>query len=239
MTVWFFVAKSRKRLDTVDSAWGSAFMVAAWSVVVQSWSIRSLVIALLVTVWSVRLTMHIVKRNHGKDEDPRYKALSDKWKGNFWIRAYVSIFLTQGLLAWAVSVPVVMAAGVSLDALEWLLPLGVALWAVGFVCESVADSQLGRFIKEKSNKGQVLDTGLWRYSRHPNYFGELLQWWSIGLIAAQAAWGWIGFLGSLLLTVLIVFVSGIPPIERRRKDNQAYQDYAKHTSKLIPLPRKP
>jgi steroid 5-alpha reductase family enzyme len=122
--------------------------------------------------------------------------------------------------------------------LAWLTWLGAGLWLVGFVVESVADRQLAAFIKDKSNKGKVLDTGLWRYSRHPNYFGELLQWWAIGLIAAQTAYGWIGFAGPLLLTILIVFVSGIPPIENRRRDNPAYQDYKRRTSRLVPLPRR-
>ncbi len=238
MTAWFLLARKRQRLDTVDSAWGGGFAVAAWSVALQAPSARTLVIALLITVWSGRLTNHIARRSRKNSDDPRYVAMAEKWKGNVWVRAYVSLFLTQGFLIWVVSIPVVMAAGNLLGGLNWLTSVGAVIWLVGFVVESIADRQLAQYLSDKKNKGKVLDTGLWRYSRHPNYFGELTQWWGIGVIALQAAFGWIGLLGPLTLTILIVFVSGIPPIEKRRKDNPAYREYMKHTSPLIPLPRK-
>jgi steroid 5-alpha reductase family enzyme len=238
MTAWFLLARKRQRLDTVDSAWGGGFTVAAWAVALQAPSARTLVVALLITVWSGRLTNHIARRSRKNNDDPRYVVMAEKWKGNLWARAYVSLFLTQGFLIWVISLPVVMAANNALSGLTWLTALGAAVWLSGFIIESVADKQLARFVSNKSNKGKVLDTGLWRYSRHPNYFGELTQWWGIGVIALQVAYGWAGLLGPLVLTVLIIFVSGIPPIEKRRQGNEAYQEYKKHTSPLIPLPRK-
>ncbi len=237
MTAWFLLARKRQRLDTVDSAWGGGFAVAAWAVAIQAPSTPTFVIALLVTLWSGRLTNHIANRSRKNSDDPRYVAMADKWKGNVWVRAYFALFLTQGLLIWAISLPIVMAAGNEIVGLRWPLTAGIVVWIIGFAIESISDKQLANYLSDKKNKGKVLDTGLWRYSRHPNYFGELTQWWGIGIIAIQSSFGWIGLLGPLLLTILIVFVSGIPPIEKRREGNAAYQEYKKRTSPLIPLPR--
>jgi steroid 5-alpha reductase family enzyme len=239
MTLVFFVAKLKDRIDTVDSAWGLAYIVAAWSVVMQERTGRGILIAVLITIWGLRLTRHLFMRSarRGKD-DPRYQEMRDKWKGNVWLRAYGVVFLLQGFLVWVVSVPAVMAAGHVLPNFHWLNGVGVIIWFVGFITESISDSQLSKFVQAKKGKNAVLDTGLWRYSRHPNYFGELTQWWGIGFIACQTSFGWLGLIGPLTLTILIVFVSGIPPIERRRKDNPRYREYMKRTSPLIPLPHR-
>lgn len=237
MTCWFIAARMRKRLDTVDVAWGLGFVVAAWSAALLRPSFRSAVIAVLISIWGVRLANHIYQRAKTKSEDPRYEAISQKWKGNFWLRAFLSIFLLQGVLIWVVSLPVVMATGRPIAGLELLTPIGALLWYVGFAIESTADRQLAQYLRLK-NRPKVLQFGLWKYSRHPNYFGELLQWWAIGLIALQVHNGWIGLIGPLVLTILIVFVSGIPPIEKRRAKDKAYRAYQKTTSSLIPLPPK-
>ncbi len=184
--------------------------------------------------------MHIFKRSkRHTEDDPRYTAMAEKWKGrNYWLRAYLSIFLLQGVLILLVSAPVVAATGPRMPGFELLLDVGLVIWLVGYVIEYYADWQLAKFRANPANKGKVMSSGLWRYSRHPNYFGELTQWWGIGLIACEAAWGWVGLFGPSLLTILIVFVSGIPPIEKRKKDDPAYQAYKKRTSSLIPwLPK--
>jgi len=234
MTLWFVVARARKRLDTVDMAWGGGFIVVAWAVVVQHASLRSMIVAILVSLWGVRLFLHIFRRARKSGEDPRYAEMAKKWRGNVWLHAYFMIFLLQGLLIWIVSLPVAFAGGESLNGWGWLLGVGVAIWLFGFIFESIADSQLGKFISNPQNKGSVLQTGLWRYSRHPNYFGEVTQWWAIGVIALSTTFGWLGLLGPLMLTFLIVFVSGIPPIENRKKSDPAYREYMRHTSPLIP-----
>jgi steroid 5-alpha reductase family enzyme len=238
MTIWFVVARQRQRLDTVDSAWGGGFVVVAWSVMLQAPSARSLVIAVLVTIWGARLAYYLVRRSSRRDEDPRYKQMAKKWRGNYWLRAYISIFLLQGLLIWFIALPVSMAANDSSGGrgLAWLTIAGVLAWVMGFVVEVVADKQLSNFLSVKANKGKNMETGLWRYSRHPNYFGELVQWWAIGVIVLQVNWGWLGLAGPLLLSVLIVFVSGVPPIENKRRDNAEYQAYKRRTNMLIPLP---
>ncbi len=224
-------------LNTVDAAWGSGFALVAWLVAIQQPSARSLLIAVLVSVWAARITNHLVRRVFSSGEDPRYAELSAKWQGNFWLRAYVTIFLLQGVLVVLISLPVTVAAGgAQLDNLGWLSVLGAAIWAVGFGIEAAADRQLRDFIANKPPKGAVMDQGLWKYSRHPNYFGEMVQWWAIGLIALQVSYGWIGLLGPLTLTYLLLFVSGIPMIENRKKNDPPYRRYMQRTSMLIPLP---
>lgn len=237
MTAWFLVARWRQRLDTVDIAWGFGFVLAAWAAVILQPSFRSYVIAMLVTFWGLRLAAHIYKRSRIKKEDPRYTEIASKWKGNFWLRAYVSIFLLQGLLVWIISLPIVMATGRQLDGLNWLTTVGAIFWVVGFGIESVADYQIARYLRQK-NRPKVMQTGLWKYSRHPNYFGELLLWWGIGVIALQASYGWVGLIGPLVLSILIIFISGIPPIEKRRSKDSSYRAYQRSTSALILLPQK-
>ena len=236
MSLACVLARSRQRLDTVDTAWGIGFMLAASSTVaVSPHRSRALLTAwLLVLVWGGRLSWHIYRRNRRRSDDPRYRELSQRWRGNFWRRAYVSVFLVQGALIWVICLPLVMLARTGPVAWGPLAMAGTLLWLAGFAIEAAADRQLSGFLKRPDHP-KVMDTGLWRYSRHPNYFGELLQWWSIGLIALEAPYGYIGLIGPLTLSLLIVSISGIPPIERRRHD-PAYQAYRRRTSVLVPWP---
>lgn len=236
MSLAFMVAKWRERLDTVDIAWGPAFVTVAWLTVGLKPSFRSWLIVALVSVWAIRLASHILQRARTTGEDPRYLELTKKWKGDLWANAYPRIFLLQGLLVWIVSLPVMVASD-TLVGWQWLTWLGLLVWLKGFVVETVADRQLAEFL-QRTKRPKVLQTGLWRYSRHPNYYGEILQWWGIAVIALQASWGYIGLLGPLVLTFLIVFVSGIPPIEKRRAKDPEYKDYQRRTSALLLLPPK-
>lgn len=238
MTLAFCIAKTRNRLDTVDSAWGLGFIVLAWVSVLQQPTPAGLAIFGLVTIWGLRLASHIYARSKRGGEDPRYTEIAKKWKGNYWLRAYISIFLLQGLLILIVGLPITFAATDSVETIHclgWLTLLGIIVWLKGFVIEAVADKQLSTFKKQK-NHPKLLQTGLWKYSRHPNYYGEILQWWGIGIIASQANYGWVGLLGPLVLTLLIVFVSGIPPIEKRKADDKEYQQYKRRTSPLVLWP---
>lgn len=235
MTVIFGVAYKRKRLDTVDGAWGGAFVVAATMVAGLQPTLRTIVIAVLIDIWAIRLSSHIIDRirSHNQD-DPRYTELASKWKGNYWSRAYVSIFLTQGIAALIISLPTVFATG---DDTTWSTPLlaaGIVVWVAGFITELVGDRQLRQFLADKKNKGKVLDSGLWHFSRHPNYLGELTQWYGIGIIACGAAWGWVGLIGPVALNILIRYISGVPPIERRKSKDPAYAAYIKKTNPILP-----
>jgi steroid 5-alpha reductase family enzyme len=238
MSLWFLVGRWRKKLNTVDVAWGSGFAIIAWLVAWQQPSARSTVIAVLITIWALRLTSHLARRVFGGKEDPRYARLSKQWKGNFWLRAYFSIFMVQGLLVMLISLPIIFATGEQSADLGGLTVLGAAVWVMGFGVEAAADRQLRDFVNNKANKGLVMDLGLWRYSRHPNYFGEMVQWWGIGIIALQTHHGWVGLLGPLTLTFLLLFVSGVPLIEKPRQNDERYQDYRRRTSVILPWPPK-
>jgi steroid 5-alpha reductase family enzyme len=238
MTVGWVVAKQRNRIDTVDTLWGMGFVLAAYLVLAQHFTLRSFELAILIAVWGVRLSVHLAQRSASRGEDPRYVEIKSKWKGDVWTRAYFSIFLLQGFLIWIVSSVTVFAAGKEFPhgtGYTVLQVVGILTWIFGIYFESTADKQLKEFVSNKKNKGKVLDTGLWRYSRHPNYFGELAQWWGLGIIACEVSYGWLGLIGPLVLTILIVFVSGIPPAEKHRKKDPKYQDYMRRTSVLIPL----
>jgi steroid 5-alpha reductase family enzyme len=236
MVGWFAVARSRNRLDTVDNAWGGGYFVLAWATALQSTSWLSLLVATLVTIWAGRLTYHIASRNSQRPEDPRYVEISQKWKGNLWLRAFFSIFLLQGLLIWIIGLPISLAGNVSSSHVHLLAIVGTLIWLKGFVIEIIGDRQLKAYLATKPAKTAVLDTGLWRYSRHPNYFGEIVLWYGIAVIASGAHWGWIGLIGPTVLYITIRYASGVPPIENKRKDNPAYQAYKARTSVLLPLP---
>jgi steroid 5-alpha reductase family enzyme len=236
MTVWFVVARARKRLDTVDNAWGGGYFVMAWVVVAIQRSWLTLVIAILTSIWAARLTLHIAKRNAKRPEDPRYVAISQKWKGNYWIRAYFSIFVLQGALIWTIGLPISLAGNLSVKHQLAYGIIGTIIWIKGYVIEALADRQLRQYLATKPDKTSVLDSGLWRYSRHPNYFGEIMQWYGIAIIACGVRYGWIGLIGPTVLYLTIRYASGVPPIENRRKDNPAYQAYIERTSVLFPLP---
>jgi steroid 5-alpha reductase family enzyme len=238
MSIWFAVAKARKQLNYVDVAWGGGFVIIAWVVALSHPSARSTLIAVLVSFWGLRIISHLARRVFRSGEDPRYQEMSKKWASAFWPRAYLQVFLFQGALMLLVGLPIFMATGEQNGDLAILSVLGTLLWFIGFVIESAADSQLRQFLADEDNKGKVMDQGLWRYSRHPNYFGELTQWWAIGVIALQASGGFVGLLGPLTLSILIIFVSGIPPIERKKKSDPAYAAYMKKTSPLILWPPK-
>lgn len=237
MTAWFVLARALKRADAVDSAWGLGFVTVAWTALAAtgSYQASAIVTAVLVTIWGLRLFWHLTKRNIHRPEDYRYQTYRTKWGRHFWLQAYARIFLVQGLLLSLISLPViaVMHAG---GAITGIAIIGFAVWAIGILCESVGDYQLQQFMKMRK-KGEIMQRGLWKYSRHPNYFGEVTAWWGAALVAC-AYRQWWGVLGAVVITVLITKVSGIPPLEKHYADNTAYQEYAKHTSVLVPLPRK-
>lgn len=237
MSAWFLLGKRLGRIDVADTAWGGGFIVIATICLLSHTYNRSILMWVLITIWGARLALHIWRRNAFKGPDKRYEELSAKWrKDKFWLKAYVSVFLLQAILIYVIALPVMIASGEHTKPLGVLNFIGVVLWVLGFIFEVTADRQLSGFLQTPDNKGQIMTTGLWKYSRHPNYFGELLQWWAIWVITLGPAIGWIGLLGPVLLTYLILFVSGIPPIEKRHSKKPGYDEYKRRTSVIIPLP---
>jgi len=225
----------------IDVFWGVGFVAIAWiCVAVGHGSLdRRLLLAALVTVWGLRLAVHIGTRNLGAGEDRRYAAMRERDGARFWLTSLYRVYLTQAAVMWAVSLPVQaggsLGGGRGLGALDIV---GAAVWLVGFGFESIGDLQLGRFRADPANRGRVMDRGLWRYTRHPNYFGDASVWWGLGLIAlgagASAAWGLVG---SALDTLILTRVSGKPVLERDiERRRPGYRDYVERTSGFIPRP---
>ncbi|MET1075574.1 MAG: DUF1295 domain-containing protein [Umezawaea sp.] len=231
----FTAAKARGRYDVVDVFWGLGFaIISVATLLIAGPTPRGLLVALLTVVWGVRLGVHIHLRNHGKDEDPRYVAIL-KRRG---VLGMYRVYLTQAVIMVLVSLPVQAASYLSapIGVLDYL---AVLLWAVGFAFESVGDWQLTRFRNDPASKGQVMDRGLWRYTRHPNYFGDAVVWWGLFLFATHH---WIGLLtvvAPIAMTFTLANGTGKPMLEKgMEKRRPGYADYVRRTSGFVPWPPK-
>jgi steroid 5-alpha reductase family enzyme len=238
MTGWFLLALWRRRNDLADIAWGGGFIAAALTAVFLQTGLgsRARLVVLLVILWGLRLAVHIGLRNLGKGEDERYRKWREEWGRHWLLRSYLQVFLLQGFLLYLISLPVIWTILAKPSPWSGLDALGLAVWIVGFVFEAVGDFQLARFKKDPAHRGKIIQTGLWRYSRHPNYFGEVTLWWGIYLLALSAPGGWMTIIGPLTITFLILKVSGIPLLEKKYVNNAAFQEYARRTSAFFPLP---
>lgn len=244
MNLVYLLAMKVKNASIVDVAWGLGFVAVALVLLISTGSFNPAAVTLycLVNLWGLRLTNHLAIRNLGQAEDWRYRAWRKQWGSSYAWRSYLQIFMLQGLMMWLISLSLVIAfaAGAAYVPEGSWLAAGVAVWIIGFGFEAVADWQLAKFKKAGTKKaGSVLSTGLWRFSRHPNYFGEILQWWGLWLCVLNLPMGWVAVISPLTITWLIVFVSGVPLLERKYAKDKAYQAYAKRTSRLVPWPPKP
>lgn len=240
MSLWFLVSFIKKRNDVADVAWGLGFVLMTWTSYFLSGDsgVRGILVGVLVSVWGLRLAWHIHARNKGKAEDYRYIAWRKEWGKWFYIRSYFQVYLLQGLFLFLIVVPVLLINNSTGTALGLLDIVGVIVWLLGFYFEAVGDAQLARFIKDPSNKGKLMQSGLWAYTRHPNYFGEVTQWWGIWIIALSVSGGWLAIIGPITITFLILKISGIPMLERKMEENPDFAEYKRKTSVFIPLPRK-
>jgi steroid 5-alpha reductase family enzyme len=240
--ILWVVATSRRDVSIVDLFWGCGFVVTVWLSAVQSspWSARISLLAALTTLWGVRLSSHLARRNHGRPEDPRYAAMRAAHGPRFWWISLFTIFLLQGAILWFVSLPLQVTAVCDLPrAVSIADVLGTVLWSVGFLFESVGDWQLARFKADPANAGKVLDRGLWRYTRHPNYFGDCCVWWGLYLIAAAAGAAWT-IASPVAMTLLLLKVSGVTLLERTITDRRPeYATYQARTNAFFPGPPRP
>lgn len=239
MTGWFVLSIWKRRNDVADTAWGLGFVLVALTSLLSSSSSlngRGVFVSTLVLLWGLRLAIHISHRNRGKAEDTRYVEMRKSWGSLFFFRSYMQVFLLQGALLLLVATPVlyINLLGKGGDRMTWIDALGTSIWITGFLFESIGDSQLTKFISNPMNKGKLMTTGLWRYTRHPNYFGEVTQWWGLFVIACSLPQGWITIIGPLTITGLILFVSGIPMLERKMMTHPDFPAYAKRTSVFLP-----
>lgn len=240
MTVWSMFAIFYKRNDMADSAWGLGFVFVAWlSFYISGYSIIGMLVTILVTIWGVRLAYHISFRNIKKTEDERYAKWRLEWGKWADIRSYFQVFMLQGILLFLISLSTIFINSSGLNAISIYTILGVFVWIVGFVFESVGDMQLKNFIKDPLNRGKIMNLGLWKYTRHPNYFGEITMWWGIWIIALQIPNGIYTIISPLLISYLIIKVSGVPMLEKNLEKNPLFAEYKAKTSILIPwFPKK-
>ena len=235
MALFFIYAVYKKDNSVVDVAWGTGFIIIAWySLFAQGmYQPYHFLITLLVTVWGTRLSWHIYLRNHGKSEDPRYAAWRRQW---VWVnvRSFFQVFVLQGAILLIIAYPIMFINSHVTPALGWYALAGMALWIFGFVFESIGDYQLKQFLSDARNRGRIMREGLWKYTRHPNYFGESCMWWGIFVIACGVPGGWTTFVSPLLLTYLLLYVSGIPLAEQQLQNNPEFQAYARSTNAFFP-----
>lgn len=241
MTVAFLIAIALRRNDFADVAWGLGFAVIAWFVALgpgAAASPRGLLVAVLVTVWGVRLAVHIGRRGFsaGGSEDPRYAAWRLQWGRWFLLRTYLQVFMLQGVFMWLVALPV-MAVGASAGGrLGVVDALGAGLWATGLMLETRADAQLARWLAEPAHRGRPRTTGVWAWTRHPNYLGDALVWWGIAVIALSVPGGLIGIVGAAVMTLLLRYVSGVPLLEKRHMGEPEWDAYRARTPIFLPRP---
>jgi steroid 5-alpha reductase family enzyme len=230
-------------MSIVDIFWGPGFAVIALTTFLLSSEsgagVRRVLAAGLTVVWGLRLGTYLWWRNHGKGEDPRYtEMLREKHRTNLAWHSLTKVFLLQGALMWLISVPVQLAAYLAQPPqLGWPAWLGVVLWVLGFGFEAVGDAQLARFKADPANRGRVMDRGLWRYTRHPNYFGNACLWWGLWLIACDRPVGLLTVFAPVLMTHFLLNVTGKALLERRLSGSRpGYAEYVARTSGFFPLP---
>lgn len=234
-SLWFIVSLLVRRNDVADVAWGLGYvLICIYLFKTQTLTSVSVLVYTLVCIWALRLSIHIFLRNRGKPEDFRYRQWRKEWGKNFYWRSYAQVYLLQGFLMLIIALPIVVAgfSGTNTWTLETFL--GILLWMIGFYFQVVGDYQLAKFVKNKPHPEAVLQTGLWKYSRHPNYFGEIAMWWGIYMIILPLRYFWLGMFSPWTITLLLIFVSGIPLLEKRYEGNKEYQNYKNRTSMLIP-----
>ena len=237
--LWLF-SLARGDASIADRFWGLGIvLLAAWYASRGGgWTPRAYLLLALTAVWGLRLSLHIHLRNRGKPEDQRYARWRDFGGTRYWWASLFQVFLLQAAILWIVSAPLLVGQTSVTPARVTVLDLvGMTVWMIGFLFEAVGDAQLAAFKRDPVNAGRVLSSGLWRYTRHPNYFGDSLVWWGIFLIAAAVPGGWRTAFGPLLMTVLLVRVSGVRLLEAGLRETRPdYSEYVAQTSPFFPWP---
>lgn len=229
---FFFWALKTKNYGVMDIGWGVCFITIALGTI-SSLDLKSFVVFICILLWGVRLSLYLFKRNHGKPEDFRYQELREEWQPHSNRSAYFKVFLFQGVLSFIISLPVWTSLKFHTSYSLSTLVIGVIVFLFGFLWETWADFTLMKFKKNKDNQSFVCEDGPWRYSRHPNYFGEITLWWGVFIICFDLNYWWT-IIGPITIHLLILFLSGVPMLEAKMKKNPKYLDYIKTTNSLIP-----
>jgi steroid 5-alpha reductase family enzyme len=239
MTTLVWVLSLVKRdAGIIDIFWRLGFVLVAWLAFFNTdgFQQRKILVVALVTLWGVRLATHIFVRSLGKGEDYRYREMRDKRPGIFWIWSLFGVFWLQAVILWFVSAPILVSQyGGQPERLTWLDGVGAVVFLTGFLFESIGDWQLARFKSVPANTGKVMNTGLWRYTRHPNYFGDALVWWGLFLIALSVPGSWWTVASPMVMTFLLMKVSGVALLEKSMAEKKpAYRDYILRTNAFFP-----
>ena len=242
-TLLWAVSVFLKNSSIIDIFWGPMFVLTAWIVYFTSpagFPARQWLVVGMVTLWGLRLGGYVFWRNHGRGEDFRYVTWRKQYGSSWMWRSYFQVFILQGILAWIIGWPLVAAISSPTPAQISILDgLGVIVWLVGFMFEAGGDYQLAQFRANPANKGKILNQGFWKYTRHPNYFGDAAQWWGWYLVALGAG-GWWTIFGPVMMTILLVRISGVALLEKTLAvEKPGYREYIEKTSAFIPwLPKK-
>jgi len=236
MTGVFLLALVLKDNSIVDVAWGPGFILVAVLSLALGPGVgrRPWLVVALVVVWGTRLAVHILVRRKGKGEDFRYAQWRRAWGRAFVLRSFGQVFLLQGVFLLIISTPVILINASAVPRLGVWDALGAAVWVLGFVFEAGGDIQLELFKMKEENKGRIMTSGLWRYTRHPNYFGEAAMWWGIFIMALSVPKGWLSLVSPALITFLLTKVSGVPMLEKKYAGRPEFAAYARRTSAFIP-----
>lgn len=239
--VTFVIAQVQKNNGLIDITWGLSFMLSTLVSLLlgKPGGAVPIVISVLVLVWGARLSWYLIRRNVGKPEDFRYANMRNTWDPKtFYIRMFVQIYLLQLVLNFLINLTTITTNLQDLAGWSHLATFGLVLWLIGFFFEAVGDRQLRQFRANPANKGTLIQTGLWRYTRHPNYFGEATQWWGIFLLAISGGRNYWLILSPLLITFFLLYVSGVPMLEKKYEGRSDWEDYKRRTPKFFPwLPK--
>lgn len=236
MSALFVLAQLLKNNAIVDIGWGPGFLVVLGALFVRSPGLGAtrLLYTALIVVWSLRLAFHVWQRNAGKPEDFRYARMRAKWGKSAAVKAFFFIFMLQGFLMLVVSFSATMLFSSGIRPLKPLDLVGAVVFVIGFFFEAIGDAQLTAHIRRPDNKGRLMTGGLWSITRHPNYFGEATMWWGLFLIALSSAGGWTALISPVAITGLLLFVSGVPLLEKKYVGRPDWEAYKKRTSKFLP-----
>ena len=237
MTTVFLLAMKLRDNSIVDIAYGLGFVLIGWStyLLYGHGQPRQLLLLVMVSIWGLRLATHIGLRKRSEaGEDSRYRQWRESWGKTFVWRSFLQIFMLQGTVIYIVALPLLLVIAQPGKDLGWLDLCGLLIWLVGFIFETVGDWQLLRFKQNPMNRGQIIQLGLWRYTRHPNYFGEATLWWGVFLIALSSPLGWLAIISPLLIDFLLLKVSGIPMLEAKYQGNAEFEAYKNRTNAFFP-----
>lgn len=237
----YVIAQFIKDNSIVDIAWGVGFIIASGIAFAESgtFSFQNVLINILVLVWGLRLSAYIFIRHLGKEEDYRYKEMRKEWGKNAALMALIKIFLPQAVVMYLIVFPVLMVNINPHYEIQLTDIAGALIWLTGFFFEAIGDAQMYAFKKNPANKGKIIRHGLWKYTRHPNYFGEAVMWWGIFLIALPSGYWYFSVLSPVVITFLIIKVTGVELLEKKYESNPDYQDYIRTTSAFFPWFYKP